>query len=102
VHAVQGDPALVGMEQPGGELQQRGLAATAAAHQAMELAFLDVPVDLAHDRRPPRKSEPDLLHGQEAHGCSSSAYGAIRSLARSAACSISTMRTRSSRLKRPS
>lgn len=49
--AADADCAFARHQQPGGELEQGGLAAAAAAEQAMDLASRDRPVDGLNDRR---------------------------------------------------
>jgi hypothetical protein len=71
--AGEDDAAAVRHEQAGREFQQRGLAAAAAADQAVERARSDFEVCAGYGRRPAGKGEADVLQLQEAHGRSSCA-----------------------------
>ena len=69
--AGEHDAPRLRLEQSRRDLQQGGLAAAAASHQAMEGAALHGEIRILHGRRPAREGEAHLLQRQEAHGRSS-------------------------------
>ena len=65
--SLQADFSGVWVQQTGGEFQQGGLAAAAAPHQAMELAFTHGPVHAPHHWRPARVGEAHVVEVEDRH-----------------------------------